>query len=125
MYGATTVPMKESMGQFALDKALELIAEAGDANQRIMVKTDQEASVKALIEDLVAQREEGRTIVEENKSSEEQLGQRSGGEGRAEFGGPDPHSTHGPRRQSREANRPSRSRGDFHSRIRGVYSEQT
>ena len=66
MYGATTVPMKGSMGQLALDKALELIAEAGDANQRIMVKTDQEASVKALIEDLVAQREEGRTIVEES-----------------------------------------------------------
>jgi len=66
MYGATTVPMKGSMGQFALDKALELIAEAGDASQRIMVKTDQENSVKALIEDLVAQREEGRTIVEES-----------------------------------------------------------
>ena len=66
MYGATTVPMKGSMGQFALDKALELIAETGDANQRIMVKTDQEASVKALIDDLVAQREEGRTIVEES-----------------------------------------------------------
>ena len=31
-----------------------------------MVKTDQEASVKALIEDLVAQREDGRTIVEES-----------------------------------------------------------
>ena len=66
MYGATTVPMKWSMGQFALDEALELIAEAGDASQRIMVKTDQENSVKALIEDLVAQREEGRTIVEES-----------------------------------------------------------
>ena len=66
MYGATTVPMKGSMGQFALDKALEMIAETGDASQRIMVKTDQENSVKALIEYLVAQREEGRTIVEES-----------------------------------------------------------
>ena len=62
MYGATTVPMEGSMGQFALDKALEMIAETGDASQRIMVKTDQENSVKALIEDLVAQEKKGERL---------------------------------------------------------------
>ena len=40
--------------------------EAGCAGMRLIIKTDQEASVKALIEDVVAQREEGRTIVEES-----------------------------------------------------------
>ena len=40
--------------------------EVGDGSQAIVVKTDQEPSIKAIVEDLVKEREEGRTIVEES-----------------------------------------------------------
>ena len=63
---ATTVPMKGSMGRFVVDKVIDMIDEVGDAKQTITLKTDQEPSVKALIEDIVAEREEGRTVTEES-----------------------------------------------------------
>ena len=63
---ATTVPMKGSMGQFVIDKMMDMIDEVGDSRQTILIKTDQESSVKALIEDAVNEREEGRTVVEES-----------------------------------------------------------
>ena len=63
---ATAVPVKGSMGQFAVDKVQDMIDEVGDANQTIIVKSDQEASVKVIIEDIVKGRAEGRTIVEES-----------------------------------------------------------
>ena len=63
---ATTVPMKGSIGQFVLDKMMDMIDEVGDARQTIIIKTDQESSVKALIEDIVKEREDGRTVVEES-----------------------------------------------------------
>ena len=48
-----------------MDKILETIDEVGDARQTIIMKTDQEPSIRALVEDVVAEREDGRTIVEE------------------------------------------------------------
>ena len=66
MYSATTVPMKGSTGQFAIDKIMETIDEVGDTGQTIIMKTDQEPSVVNLVEDVVKAREEGRTIVEES-----------------------------------------------------------
>lgn len=60
------MPTTGSSGQFALDKILEAIDEVGEAKQTIIIKTDQEPSIKALMEDVVAEREEGRTIVEES-----------------------------------------------------------
>ena len=65
-YSATMVPTKGSSGQFTLAKILETIYAVGDARQTIIMKTDQEPSIKALVEDLVHEREDGRTIVEES-----------------------------------------------------------
>ena len=62
-YSATTVPMKGSMRQFVIDKVMDSINEIGDAKQVIIRKTDQEPSVTALVQDVVKERESGRTVV--------------------------------------------------------------
>ena len=58
--------MKGSTGSFTIDKVLELMEEVGDGAATIVFKTDQEPSIKCLVEDLVAAREGGRTVVEES-----------------------------------------------------------
>ena len=63
---ATAVPTKGSSGRFAVDKALDFIEEAGDMNEKVIVKNDQEVSIQYFIKDLVEQRHEGRTILEES-----------------------------------------------------------
>ena len=55
-----------SSGRFAVDKALDFIEEAGDMNEKVIVKNDQEVSIQYFIKDLVEQRHEGRTILEES-----------------------------------------------------------
>ena len=65
-YSATAVPTKGSTGQFAIDKRLATIEEVGDTQQQIILKSDQEPSVVAIAGDVVAEREEGRTVVEES-----------------------------------------------------------
>ena len=64
-YMATTVPMKGGIGKFATDKCLEFIEENGDKVRDIIVKTDQEPSIEYLIKDLVGDRIQGKTLVEE------------------------------------------------------------
>jgi hypothetical protein len=63
---ATAVPTKGASGKFGVDKVLEFLEELGDKDRRIIIKNDQEPSMKYLISDVVAQREEGRTILEES-----------------------------------------------------------
>jgi hypothetical protein len=63
---ATTVPMKGSIGRFSIDKVLEFMEVVGDGATTIVIKTDQEPSIKCLVEVLVAAREDGRTVVEES-----------------------------------------------------------
>ena len=63
---AAVVPEKGARGIYATDKCLEFIAENGDAQGDIIVKTDQEPSSQYLIKDLLEQRAEGKTIVEES-----------------------------------------------------------
>ena len=63
---ATTVPCKGSSGKFGVDKCMKFFEEVGDRDKRIIVKNDQEASMKYLIGDLVAGREDGRTMLEES-----------------------------------------------------------
>ena len=60
------VPTKGSSGRFAVDKALEFVEEVGDGRERIIVKSDQEPSMKYFVNDFVEAREEGRTILEES-----------------------------------------------------------
>ena len=64
---AAAVPMKRmSSGKYIADKCLEFIAENGDTERDIIVKTDQEPSIQYLIKDLVESRNDGKTIVEES-----------------------------------------------------------
>ena len=63
---ATAVPTKGSTGRFTIEKMIEFVEELGDGSQQIVVKTDQEPSIEAVVGDLVKEREEGRTIVEES-----------------------------------------------------------
>lgn len=63
---ATAVPMKGSAGRLTVEKMVEFVDEVGDKSQQIVVKTDQEPSIEAVVEDLVKEREDGRTVVEES-----------------------------------------------------------
>ena len=78
MYFATAVPTKGSIGRFAVDKAIDYVRELGDQEGRILVKTDQEPAIKTWLNDMIAARPDGRTIVEESPV------QSSGSNGRAE-----------------------------------------
>ena len=64
MFFATSVPTKGSIGRFAVDKAEDFMEELGDKTGRVIVKTDQEPAIKTFVKDLVAAREESRTITE-------------------------------------------------------------
>ena len=63
---ATAVPQKGASGKFASDKCIEYFEENGDGEGKIIIKTDQEPSIEFLIKDIVDDRKEGRTIVEES-----------------------------------------------------------
>ena len=71
-YFATTVPMKGSMGYFTVEKVKDMVDEVGDTAQTIIIKTDQEASVGCLVEDVVKDRELGKTIVEQSPAGSSQ-----------------------------------------------------
>ena len=75
---AVTVPTKGSSGRFTVDKAVDYIEEVGDANSRIVVKTDQEPAILTFVKDLLEARPENRTIAEESPV------RSSGSNGRAE-----------------------------------------
>jgi hypothetical protein len=62
----TAVPMKGSTGRFATDKCLEFMDENGDRENQVLIKTDQENSIEYLVKEIVEERQEGRTIVEES-----------------------------------------------------------
>ena len=66
MQFATTVPTKGSSGKFGVDKSLAFVEEVGDSHGKIIVKTDQEPSIKLFVQDVLEGREEGRTILEES-----------------------------------------------------------
>ena len=53
---ATAVPNKGGGSKFVVDKCMEFIAENGDSVSKIVVKTDQEPSIKCVITDLVEER---------------------------------------------------------------------
>ena len=63
---ATAVPTKGSSGKFAVDKALEFLAEVGDMDGQVIIKNDQEPSIQYFIKDMVESRVSGRTHLEES-----------------------------------------------------------
>ena len=62
---ATAALTKGSSGKFAVDRALDFIAEVGDMDGQIIIKNDQEPSIQYFISDLVESRESGRSQLEE------------------------------------------------------------
>eukprot|EP00973_Karenia_brevis_P095773 12429052-Karenia_brevis.AAC.1 len=67
---ATTVSNKGGTGRFARDKCLDFIRECRDQEIEILLKSDQEAGVEFVIEEIVDARTERRTIDEGAPSSE-------------------------------------------------------
>ena len=63
---AAAVPQKGGVGKYGTDKCLEFIKDNGYRERHIIVKNDQEVSMQYLIKDIVAERPEGRTILEES-----------------------------------------------------------
>ena len=63
---ATAVPMKGiSQGKFVTDRCLDFIEENGDRENDVIVKSDQENAIEILVRDIVEDRPEGKTLVEE------------------------------------------------------------
>ena len=65
-YMAAAVPEKGSRGRYVVDEVRKMIEEVGDKGSSIIVKSDQEPAITVLIKDLIEEREEGRTVVEES-----------------------------------------------------------
>ncbi len=63
---ATAVPNKGGGSKFVVCICMESRGENGDSGGKHIVKTDQEPSVKCVITDLVEERVEGGTIIEES-----------------------------------------------------------
>ena len=63
---AVTIPMKASTGKFGMDCALELIEGCWDGATKVVFRSDQEPSIQMLVKDLVSERTEGQTVVEES-----------------------------------------------------------
>ena len=63
---ATVVPTKGTFGLFEVQKIKEFMMQCGDDATDVVVKTDQEPAIKMLMEQLVKERAEGRTHVEES-----------------------------------------------------------
>ena len=64
MKKAVVVPNKGSTGSYAARMAIELMNECGDRDRDVIVKTDQEAAIKFLVDDVCTARTGARTVVE-------------------------------------------------------------
>ena len=64
MKKAVVVPCKGSTGSYAARMVVELVNECGDKDQDIIVKTDQEAAIQFLVDDVCVNRTGARTIKE-------------------------------------------------------------
>ena len=67
---ATTVPKKGGTGKFSIDKCLEFVEENGDRESDIIVKSDQEPAIEALLREVIAARPEGKSIPEESPKAD-------------------------------------------------------
>ena len=61
---ASVVPTKGTSGQFAVMKILEFVKECGGAEAEIVLKTDQEPAIEALMEDVIKTRGKEITLLE-------------------------------------------------------------
>ena len=63
---ASAVPVKGTSGQFAALKVLDFLKQCGAEETTIILKTDQEPAIEALVKDIVAARGQALTIVEKS-----------------------------------------------------------
>ena len=63
---ATVVPVKGTVGQFAVLKVLEFLCQCGARESDIIIKTDQEKAIDALVRDVVKARGGVATKVEKS-----------------------------------------------------------
>ena len=63
---ATVVPVKGTSGQFAVLKVLEFLRQCGAEEVEVIIKTDQEPSIDALVKDVVKARGRAATVVEKS-----------------------------------------------------------
>ena len=63
---ASVVPVKGTSGQFAAMKVVEFIRACGAAETEIVLKTDQEPAIHALMEDVIKTRGERITVLEQS-----------------------------------------------------------
>ena len=63
---ACVVPVKGTAGQYAVRRVMDFIRECGAAESEVIVKTDQEPAIAALVEDVVKTRGRKITIVEKS-----------------------------------------------------------
>ena len=63
---ASVVPVKGTSGQFAAMKVLDFIKECGAAETEIILKTDQEPAIEALMADVVKTRRAAITVLEKS-----------------------------------------------------------
>ena len=66
MKKAVVVPAKGSTGRYASKMVMDLIIECGDKDRTIIIKSDQEPSIKFLIDDIAVARTGAQTIVEQS-----------------------------------------------------------
>ena len=88
---AATIPVKGFEGRYMSDKGLDYLAEAGDMEGRIIIKSDQEPAVKRLVQDLVEARAGGKSVVEESpvwQQWKQRIGGSSGGADQGDLAGP-------------------------------------
>ena len=64
MKKAVVVPNKGLTGSYAARMVIELINECGDKDQDVILRTDQEAAIKFLVDDVCVNRTRARTIKE-------------------------------------------------------------
>ena len=61
---ASVVPIKGTSGQFAVLRVLDFLKQCGAEESAVILKTDQEPAIEALIKDVVAARGQAATLVE-------------------------------------------------------------
>ena len=61
---AVVVPTKGTSGMFAAKKVVEFVQECGDRDADVILKSDQEPSIKYLVDDIMRIRPGAKTLVE-------------------------------------------------------------
>ena len=65
---ATAIPSKGGSGAYSVDKCVEFIEANGEKDAAIIIRSDQEASMQILVQEIIVNRNQARTVVEVSPS---------------------------------------------------------